>query len=160
MRAEIFLALFRPVFERYEERLSNLGQIDFHDMISRATDHVEAGRYQSPFACILVDEFQDISPGRARLLKALLEKSPGARLFAVGDDWQAIYRFAGSDIGVMRKFKEHFGDYERMDLGTTFRCDDRIASVSTEFILAQPCADFKDGCFAASGGWPLCPCWS
>ena len=138
LRAEIFLALFRPVFERYGETLAGSGQIDFHDMISRATDHVEAGRYKSPFACILVDEFQDISPGRARLLKALLEKSPGARLFAVGDDWQAIYRFAGSDIGIMRKFKEHFGDYERIDLGTTFRCDDRIASVSTEFILRNP----------------------
>ncbi len=138
LRAQVFLALFQPVFERYEETLSGSGQIDFHDMISRATDHVEAGRYQSPFACVLVDEFQDISPGRARLLKALLEKSPGARLFAVGDDWQAIYRFAGSDIGIMREFKEHFGDYERIDLGTTFRCDERIVSVSNKFIVRNP----------------------
>ena len=59
-------------------------------------------------------------------------------MFAVGDDWQAIYRFAGSDIGIMRKFAEHFGDYERIDLETTFRCADRIASVATEFILRNP----------------------
>ena len=137
-RAEVFLAIFRPVFERYEETLSRLGEIDFHDMIDRATKHVEAGRYRSPFGYILVDEFQDISPDRARLLKALLEKSPNARLFAVGDDWQAIYRFAGSDIGIMREFAEHFGGYERIDLVTTFRCADRIASVATEFVLRNP----------------------
>lgn len=138
LRAEAFLTLFQPVFERYEETLSRSEEIDFHDMIDRATEHVETGRYSSPFGYILVDEFQDISQGRARLLKALLEKSPGARLFAVGDDWQAIYRFTGSDIGIMREFIEHFGDCERIPLETTFRCADRIASVATEFVLRNP----------------------
>ena len=138
VRAEAFLAVFGPVFERYQGTLSRSGQIDFHDMIDRATDHVEAGRYRSPFGYILVDEFQDISPDRARLLKALLEKSPSAQLFAVGDDWQVIYRFAGSDIGIMREFAERFGDYQRIDLETTFRCADRIASVATEFVLRNP----------------------
>ena len=88
-------------------------------MINRATDLVEAGRYRSPFGYIMVDEFQDISPPRARLLKALLVRSPNAQLFAVGDDWQAIYRFGGSDISVMREFGGHFGDYGRVDLETT-----------------------------------------
>ena len=137
-RAEAFLAVFGPIFERYEETLSRSGEIDFHDMVDRAADHVVAGRYRSPFGYILVDEFQDISPARARLLKALLDRSPGARLFAVGDDWQAIFRFAGSDIAIMREFGERFGDYERIDLETTFRCADRIASVATEFILRNP----------------------
>ena len=91
-RAEAFLAVFRPILERYQETLARSGAIDFHDMINRATDLVEAGRYHSTFGYILVDEFQDISPARARLLKALLDKSPDAQLFAVGDDWQAIYR--------------------------------------------------------------------
>ena len=73
-------------------------------MISKATEHVESGCYRSPFSYILVDEFQDISPGRARLLKVLLDRSPTAQLFAVGDDWQAIYRFDGSDNAIMREF--------------------------------------------------------
>ena len=138
LRAEVFLAIFRPIFERYQETLARLGQIDFHDMIARATEHVEAGRYRSQFGYILVDEFQDISPDRARLLKALLDCSPGAQLFAVGDDWQAIFRFAGSDIGIMREFTERFGDSERLSLETTFRCADRIAAVATDFILCNP----------------------
>ena len=137
-RAEAFLTVFGPIFERYRETLAKAGEIDFHDMIGRATEHVEAGRYRRPFGYILVDEFQDISPARARLLKALLDSSPGAQLFAVGDDWQAIYRFGGSDIAVMREFGDRFGDFERIDLETTFRCSDRIAAVATDFVLRNP----------------------
>ena len=137
-RAQAFLAVFRPIFERYQDTLARSGEIDFHDMINRATDLVEAGQYRSPFGYILVDEFQDISPSRARLLKALLDSSSGAQLFAVGDDWQAIYRFGGSDIAVMREFGDHFGAFERIDLATTFRCADRIAALATDFVLRNP----------------------
>ncbi|MDE0347719.1 MAG: UvrD-helicase domain-containing protein, partial [Boseongicola sp.] len=137
-RAKAFLEVFGPVFERYQETLAQAGEIDFHDMISRAAEHVEAGRSRSRFGYILVDEFQDISPSRARLLKALLDGAPGAQLLAVGDDWQAIYRFGGSDIAVMREFGERFGAFERIDLGTTFRCADRISAVATDFVLRNP----------------------
>ena len=137
-RAEAFLAVFRPVFERYRESLTRSGTIDFHDMINRATGLVESGRYRSPFGYIMVDEFQDISPARARLLKALLDSAPDAQLFAVGDDWQAIYRFGGSDIAVMREFETWFGDYLRIDLETMFRTDDRIAKLATDFVLRNP----------------------
>ncbi len=135
IRAQAFLKLFRPIYARYQEMLKASGEIDFHDMINRATDLVEAGCYRSLFRYILVDEFQDISPSRARLLKALLDSSPGTQMFAVGHDWQAIYRFGGSDISVMRDFEEHFGAFERIDLATTFRCADRIATVATNFVL-------------------------
>ena len=137
-RAQAFLAAFSPILECYRETLSRAGEIDFHDMINRATDLVEAGRYRSPFGYILVDEFQDISPSRARLLKALLNSSADTQLFAVGDDWQAIFRFGGADIAVMREFGDHFGAFERIDLETTFRCSDRIASVATDFVLHNP----------------------
>ena len=143
-RAEAFVMVFDAIFERYQESLARLRQIDFHDMISKATKHVESGRYLSPFGYILVDEFQDISPGRARLLKALLDRSPTAQLFSVGDDWQAIYRFAGSDIAIMREFEERFGASERIDLATTFRCADRITAVATKFVLRNPAQIHKD----------------
>lgn len=137
-RAETFLAVFRLIFDRYQEILERSGEIDFHDMIARATEHVESGRYSSPFGYILVDEFQDISIDRAWLLDALLKCSPNSQLFAVGDDWQAIYRFSGSDIGVMREFSKRFGESERLSLETTFRCDDRIAAAATDFIMRNP----------------------
>ena len=69
-------------------------------MLNHATDLVEAGRWTSPYRVVLVDEFQDASHSRARLVRALVNR-PGHFLFAVGDDWQSIYRFAGSDISAM-----------------------------------------------------------
>ena len=137
-RAKAFLAVLGPILERYQSTLSGRGEIDFDDMINKATEHVEAGRYRSPFGYILVDEFQDISPIRARLLKALLDQSPNAQLFAVGDDWQSIYRFGGADIAVMREFSERFGHSERIGLETTFRCSRPIADVATRFVLVNP----------------------
>ena len=108
------------------------------DMINRATDDVSAGRYRSAYGYILVDEVQDISPGRAALLKALVDQSPTAQFFAVGDDWQAIFRFAGSDIAVMREFEERFGAGARTDLETTFRCSDGLCKLATRFVLGNP----------------------
>ena len=137
-RSKAFLRVFSPIFERYEATLAQAGEIDFHDMINRATDHVAAGRYKSPYGYILVDEFQDISPGRAALLKALVDQSPTAQLFAVGDDWQAIFRFAGSDIAVMREFEERFGAGARTDLETTFRCSDGLCKLAARFVLGNP----------------------
>ncbi len=143
-RSRAFLRAFRPIFERYQEQLAEAGEIDFHDMIHRATDYVSAGRYRNPFRYILVDEFQDISPGRAALLKALLDQSPATQLFAVGDDWQAIFRFAGSDIGVMRRFEEYFGAGARTALEMTFRCSDGVCEVATRFVLRNPAQIRKD----------------
>lgn len=137
-RAQAFIEIFKPIHDAYHETMSRLDQIDYNDMIHCAAEYVESGRYRSPFRYILIDEFQDISPARARLVKALVEQSPENRLFAVGDDWQAISRYAGADISIMRDFQKHFGDHEQLRLETTFRCPDRLAGLATRFILKNP----------------------
>ena len=137
-RSRAFVAVFRPIFERYEATLAEAREIDFHDMINRATDHVVSGRYRSGYRYILVDEFQDISPGRAALVEALLDQVADAQLFAVGDDWQAINRFAGADIAIMREFHARFGDGAGGNLETTFRCSEGLSAVATRFVLANP----------------------
>ncbi|WP_171232294.1 UvrD-helicase domain-containing protein [Ruegeria sp. HKCCA4812] len=143
-RSNAFLKIFEPLFAAYQERLGE--RIDFEDMIIRAAEHVEAGRYQSPYRHLLVDEFQDISEGRARLLRALKAQHDDARIFAVGDDWQSIYRFTGSDIHLMRNFGEEFGGsfagtdgvHRTVDLGRTFRSVDKIALPARRFVLQNP----------------------
>ncbi|WP_207762332.1 UvrD-helicase domain-containing protein [Niveispirillum lacus] len=143
-RASAFLDVFAAVFEEYQRQLDD--RIDFEDMVLRAARYVETGRYTSPFRHILVDEFQDISPGRARLLKALKNQHPDVRIFAVGDDWQAIYRFAGSDLHLMRHFGREFGGrfdgeadiHRTVDLGRTFRSVDQIAFAARTFVLRNP----------------------
>jgi DNA helicase-4 len=137
-RFEAFLTLFEKVLEKYEAHLAEDGSVDFNDMINRAAEYVEAGKYHSPYHCILVDEFQDISVSRARLIKALRDQDPDHRLFCVGDDWQAIYRFAGSDIAIMRDFSQRFGYAETVALDRTFRFNNRIEEVATTFILQNP----------------------
>ena len=143
-RAVSFLTVFEAVHEAYQKSLGS--RIDFEDMILRATRYVSEGRYRSPYGHILVDEFQDISRSRAGLVKALLTQRDDARLFAVGDDWQSIYRFAGSDIQLMRGFGAEFGSgfagetgvHRTVDLGRTFRSVDRIAFAARDFVLKNP----------------------
>ena len=143
-RCLAFLKIFEPVFSEYQHRLED--RIDFEDMIIRATEHVESGRYKSPYRHLLVDEFQDISEGRARLLLALKAQHEDARIFAVGDDWQSIFRFSGSDIHLMRNFGEKFGGmlagstgiHQVVDLGRTFRSVDKIAIPARSFVLKNP----------------------
>jgi len=137
-RLTLLLELFVPVIEAYEAHLSERRQIDFNDMIHRAIGHVQSGAYSSPFTHIMVDEFQDISAPRADLVKALRAQRDDAIVFTVGDDWQAIYRFAGSDIGYTRYFEKHFGATVTTALDTTFRFNDSIEKVSSAFILRNP----------------------
>ncbi|SDG42469.1 UvrD-helicase domain-containing protein [Paraburkholderia phenazinium] len=135
VRALAFVDLLVPVWQAYDSRLHDeLNSIDFADMIGMAATYVEEKRYPSRAKLILVDEFQDISPGRARLVKALLAQHPDSVLFAVGDDWQAINRFAGSDLSIMRSFDEHFGKTETRYLSKTFRSNQGISTVAARFV--------------------------
>ncbi len=113
--------------------------IDFEDMLIQATQLVESGQYKSPFTVILADEFQDSSRARIQLLKALAAcRSEPAHLCVVGDDWQGINRFAGSDIAVMTEFDKVFAHATRLALNTTFRCQQHLCEVSSRFIQMNP----------------------
>ena len=115
-------------------------------MVLRAANYTETANNVSPFRHILVDEFQDISQSRARLVKTLKGQHPDVRFFAVGDDWQSIFRFAGSDIHLMRHFGAEFGGrfddetgvHRTVDLGRTFRSVDQIAYAARSFVLQNP----------------------
>ena len=69
-RAAAFVAL--PLYDKYQSALRGSGTIDFHDMITDATEHLEQRRVRAPWQLVIVDEFQDIAPGRAAFLKALV----------------------------------------------------------------------------------------
>jgi len=135
-RTKAFLDLFEEICDDYEESLGE--EIDFNDMINRAEVYLAKGMSKFGFKYILVDEFQDISQSRFRLLGTLLEQNPLAKLFCVGDDWQSIYRFTGSDVSLMTDFDNHFCPSERLELGRTFRFDSYLCDFSSKFILKNP----------------------
>ena len=138
-RLRMYLSLYERIAAEWERRLHEGKFIDFEDMLIQAAAHVESGAFKSPYTIILADEFQDSSRARIRLLKALAANPPvQTHLCVVGDDWQGINRFAGSDISVMTEFEKTFSHSTRLTLNTTFRCPQELCDVSSEFIQANP----------------------
>lgn len=129
----IIQSIFRPVYERYVEVLKNKGQIDFTDAILWATELVNSTRPVF-FDYIIVDEFQDISIDRYHFLKALRDSNPPAKLYCVGDDWQSIYRFSGSDMALFNQFADYFGPTEINKIETTYRFGEPLVTLSSQFI--------------------------
>ena len=131
-RGESFLDLFDEVWRRYEQRLANEKSLDFHDLINHAEFHIREGRWRSPYRYVLVDELQDIAAGRMALLRSL--KRSEVAYFLVGDDWQSIYRFAGSDVGLVRDCGTYLGHVQKRELSQTFRFGNGILGPSTAFV--------------------------
>jgi DNA helicase-4 len=131
------LWLLEPIYKAYEQYLKSHGEIDFNDMINIATRYVAEGKYRNPYRYVIVDEYQDISKARFRLLKTLRE-SQDYDLFCVGDDWQSIYRFAGSDIGFILNFSQYWGASEESKIETTYRFTQSLIEISGNFIMKNP----------------------
>lgn len=132
------LELLQPIYKDYQAHLAKTEQIDFDDMIGRALEYVSASRFQSAWKYILVDEFQDISEPRARLVIALRDSVQDSSLFCVGDDWQSVYRFTGSDIRYTTSFEGSFGATKVTALNKTFRFNNSICDISSRFIQENP----------------------
>ncbi|MBP5781110.1 MAG: UvrD-helicase domain-containing protein [Clostridia bacterium] len=132
-----FIDLVEPLFNLYEQELKKTGEIDFNDMINLATEYVRTGKVVSPFTHVIVDEYQDISKARFSLLAAL-RASKHYELFCVGDDWQSIYRFAGSDISYILNFEKYWGPTTISKIETTYRFTQSLIDISGAFITRNP----------------------
>ena len=139
----IIKRIFRPVYERYIEELKNSNQIDFTDAILQATEICRSS-HPVKYEYIIVDEFQDISVDRYNFLKVLREGNPPAKLYCVGDDWQSIYRFSGSDMALFNQFPDYFGSTEINRIETTYRFGEPLVSLSSQFIQRNKAQIKKD----------------
>ena len=128
------LNLIEPLYEYYNEYLVRENKVDFNDMINRASKLVEEGKFSHHYKYVIVDEYQDISRARYRLLKSLRDKKD-YKLFCVGDDWQSIYRFSGSDVSYITNFKDYWGKTYISKIEHTFRCTNKMAEISGDFIM-------------------------
>ena len=129
--------IIAPFVEAYRRMESENNELDFTDAIIRATDLCNNG-HRPDYDYILVDEFQDISMDRYRFLDSLRRKKPLTKLFCVGDDWQSIYRFAGSDMALFKQFDKFFGFTKKCFMETTYRFGEPAIAESSKFILANP----------------------
>lgn len=126
--------IIKPFYEEYQKQLNMRYEIDFTDAIIQATELCRKGLWKH-YDYILVDEFQDISVDRYKFLQALRSDSPKTKLYCVGDDWQSIFRFSGSDMSLVYNFEKYFGFTEHCKIETTYRFHQPLINKSSEFIM-------------------------
>lgn len=158
-RLNAFLDLFDSIFFAYESIKKSKKVIDFEDMINMAIEYIESHQYLSKYKYILVDEYQDISTVRARFVKALYDQLSESVLTVVGDDWQSIFRFTGSEISLFHNFEKYFGVARKVQLDYTFRFNNKISSVSQKFIESNPSQIKKDIKTLTSEDKPMVHVW-
>jgi superfamily I DNA/RNA helicase len=136
-RVRHFYELAIPVVEKYINYCTDKSYLDFNDLISRSTslfrNHSDiANKYKSKYQYILVDEFQDVNNLQVELIKLLLTEQ--TQLFCVGDDWQSIYGFRGSNVSYIIDFEKHFANSKVIKLNLNYRSSQNIVGASNEVI--------------------------
>lgn len=136
-RVKIFYELAYPLIKEYREYCIKRSYLDFNDLIILTLQLLEQNKeireiLQHTFKYLLVDEFQDVNTLQIGLLKTLLTEQ--AQLFCVGDDWQSIYSWRGSEVDYILNFKSHFGDSQNIKLDVNYRSNESIVRASNEVI--------------------------
>jgi DNA helicase IV len=136
-RVRNFYELAIPVVKKYVEYCTNKSYLDFNDLISRSTslfqNHEDiSNKYKTKYQYILVDEFQDVNNLQVELIKLLLTEQ--TQLFCVGDDWQSIYGFRGSNVSYIVDFENHFPNSKVVKLDLNYRSTQNIVGASNEVI--------------------------
>ncbi len=130
---QAFIEIFEAFFSIYQDTLSHEG-IDFDDQILIAKNNLTLIN-QNTIDYLIVDEFQDISKPRAEIIRNIQKRNENVNLFLVGDDWQSINGFSGSDYKIMTKYlARYFGEFKKIDLAYTYRFNDKVCSITKKFI--------------------------
>lgn len=136
VRTKLFLNICHDCYLEYQRYLKENNAVDFQDMINesaRILREVKEFKQKLDFKYIIVDEYQDISRQRFDLVQALSEVTD-AKIIAVGDDWQSIYAFSGSDITLFTKFKEKMGYAALLKIVKTYRNSQEVIDIAGNFI--------------------------
>ena len=136
-RVRHFYELAIPIVEKYISYCIDKSYLDFNDLISRSIslfrNHSDiSNKYKSKYQYILVDEFQDVNNLQVELIKLLLTDQ--TQLFCVGDDWQSIYGFRGSNVSYIIDFENYFSNSKVIKLNLNYRSTQNIVEASNEVI--------------------------
>ena len=144
-RQRAFAKIAVRLYEHYEGDLRLKNCIDFADMINLAIDELQSqdGLYKNLYDHILIDEYQDISTQRSDLIKTLMNKNEGCKLFCVGDDWQSIMGFTGSNLDFFTNFGNYFDHPARTDLTVNYRSCKSIVDLGAAIIKQNGDAQIK-----------------
>lgn len=134
-------ARMADLFPLYENALKQKNAVDFDNILLLVRDILRRyedvrRKYQERFDFILVDEYQDTNNIQEELTGLLCR---GDNLFCVGDDWQAIYSFRGSNINHFLSFDRRYANARVFRLEQNFRSADEIVRLANYLI------DYNDG---------------
>lgn len=134
-RTLLFLDIAEGAYHHYQSQLQKYNQIDFADMINQASAILSSNNLdlKLPYKYIIIDEFQDIARQRFNFTR-LLAQNTNAHIVAVGDDWQSIFAFAGSDITLFTRFIELIGEGVQHQISNTYRNSQELIDVAGRFI--------------------------
>ncbi len=136
VRTRLFLDVCHQCYLEYSKCLKAQGAIDFEDMINDSAKVLQEQAEMSrklDFKYIIIDEYQDISRQRFDLARAL-STICDAKIIAVGDDWQSIYAYAGSDITLFTHFSDIMGYGEELKITKTYRNSQEIIDIAGSFV--------------------------
>lgn len=136
-RTVMFLKFAKDLYQYYEMELKINNLIDFNDMINNSYDllkNIEKDQIDLNYKYIIIDEYQDISIQRFNLTKEVSRLSD-AKVIAVGDDWQAVFAFAGSDVTLFTEFKKLMGYGEELQITNTYRNSQELIDIAGRFVM-------------------------
>lgn len=125
------------IYNMYKIELSSQQEIDFDDLISKATYQVKNNGINKKYKYIIIDEYQDTSNIRVNLIKEIINKLH-SKLIVVGDDFQSIYKFSGCNINTFLNFKEYFPNSKTFYIQSNYRNTQEVIDVAGNFIMKNP----------------------
>jgi hypothetical protein len=127
-------------FEKYDRFLRDRNYADFDTLILKTaellTHHDVVQRVRARWDCVLVDEFQDLNPLQYQVIRELGREH--GHVFAVGDDEQSIYSWAGADPRVFLEYTNDFQVARRITLRENRRCSREILALARRLIEHNP----------------------
>lgn len=131
-----FLNLTKKIIIKYEKYLKKNKEIDYNDMINLALKIIKK-KNTFKYKYIIIDEYQDISKNKINLIKEIQNKT-NSNLMVVGDDFQSIYSFTGSNIDLITNFKKYFNKSKIKKLKYTYRNSKELLKITQKFICKNP----------------------
>ena len=128
---KLLLIILFEIYQIYQQELNSCLMYDFNDLINLASNNIPDNL---PYKYIIIDEFQDTSIVRLNLIKKIINKTE-AKLIAVGDDYQSIYRFAGCDLDIFLNFNEYIENAKTMYIKKTYRNSNQLIYIANSFIM-------------------------
>ena len=133
-RNQFFLEIISKIYEIYSKYLEDTNLLDYDDMINDAIIELKNRANVHDYKYILVDEYQDTSHTRYKLLKEVQNRT-NAKVIVVGDDWQSIFGFTGCDVNLFAHFEDYFENPKRVKIEITHRNSQQLIDVVGKFIL-------------------------